>query len=147
MPYIDKSIIINTTPDKIYSAIITKSKYEKWACEFMEGSSYIGDWDIDSKIIFTSNSDAGKSFGMLGIISENIPNKFISIKVYGMIENGVEKTDIIDFPSYECYYFFDKNDGTTEFRVIVETSKDYHEDMLTLWDKALLKLQQVSTSL
>ena len=69
-----------------------KTAYESWVSVFNPTSTYEGNWDKGSKIRFIGTDENGNKGGMLSEIAENIPNKFVSIRHYGIIKNNKEIT-------------------------------------------------------
>jgi hypothetical protein len=143
MPQLKESIVINSSPQKIHQAIITKNLYEKWAVEFTPGSSFEGSWDVGSKILFTAPNAEGTIDGMISEITENIEAKCIVMRHNGYIMGGKEMLNLPEFPTYEAYFLNKLSENETEFLLVMETTEKYHEDMQNMWRKAMIKLKEL----
>lgn len=81
---------------------------------------------------------------MIGVIAENIPYEFISIRILGEIKDGIEDTTGTPWaPAYENYTFTEQG-GVTEVRVDVDVIPEYEKDMEEAWPKALEELKNIS---
>ncbi len=143
-------IDINATANKVYNLMLgleNKKTYEDWTALFNPTSTYEGSWDKGSKMMFVGTDEQGKKGGMIAEIAENIPNKFISIKHYGILENGQE---ILDGPKVEGWagslenYTFSETNGVTVITVEVDTNEEYINYFDETWPKALDKLKELS---
>jgi len=67
--------------------------YEQWTAEFNPTSTYEGNWEKGSKILFVGTDKNGKRGGMISEIADHIPNQFVSIRHYGMIDGEKEITE------------------------------------------------------
>jgi hypothetical protein len=143
-------IDINAAANKVYNLMLgleNKKTYEDWTALFNPTSTYEGSWDKGSKMMFVGTDEQGKKGGMIAEIAENIPNKFISIKHYGILENGQE---ILDGPKVEGWagslenYTFSETNGVTVITVEVDTNEEYINYFDETWPKALDKLKELS---
>jgi hypothetical protein len=146
------TININATASKVYNLMLgleNKKTYEAWTALFNPTSTYEGSWDKGSKMLFIGTNEQGNKGGMIAKIAENIPNKFISIKHYGILENGQE---ILDGPKVEGWagalenYTFSETNGVTVITVEVDTNEEYLDYFDETWPKALGKLKELSES-
>lgn len=78
---------INASAEKVWDVLFGKDTYPKWTVAFAENSSVETDWQKGSKAIFGD----GTGNGMLAVIEDNIPNKFMSIKHLGEVKDGSSK--------------------------------------------------------
>jgi|SRR5690606_36966146 len=149
MKTITYTININAPASKVYGIMLgldNKKTYEAWTALFNPTSTYEGSWEKGSKIVFVGSDEQGNIGGMIAEIAENIPNKFISIKHYGIIEDGKE---IIDGPKVENWagalenYSFSEHNGTTSITVNVDTNDEYINYFDETWPKALNKLKEI----
>lgn len=150
MPKINESIQINATAKKVWNAVTDKDNYKVWTEPFSPGSYFEGNWEEGSKILFLApDSESGLNSGLVSVIVENRPFTFISIKHIGEVNKGVEDTTSEQVqawaPFFENYIFEEKN-GVTTFTVDMETTDEYHSQMLSMWQSALLKLKEVAES-
>lgn len=139
-------IEINAPVSKVYETMIGKETYKQWTAEFNPTSDFEGGWNKGDKIYFTGEHE-GKKGGMIAEIAENIPNKFISIRHYGVLEGDKE---ITSGPKVEGWggglenYSFEEKDGVTTISVEVDTKEEYLDYFNSTWPKALNKLKEIS---
>jgi hypothetical protein len=142
-------ISINAPVSKVYDVMLgisNKSTYEQWTALFNPTSTYEGDWNKGSKILFIGTDEKGEKGGMVSEIAENIPNRFVSIRHYGLLQGNVEITDGPEVEKwaggYENYNFGEYN-GTTTVIVDVDTTEDFLDYMNETYPKALDKLKEL----
>jgi uncharacterized protein YndB with AHSA1/START domain len=70
---VSESIIINTTPSKVWHGLITPEIIK----EYLFGTETVTDWKVGSEIIFQGEYE-GHKYRDHGVILENILNKTIS---------------------------------------------------------------------
>ena len=143
-------ISINAPTNKVYDTMLgisNKSTYEQWTTLFNPTSTYEGSWTKGSKILFVGTDDKGEKGGMISEIFDNIPNKFISIRHYGLVKADVE---ITEGPEVEKWangfenYTFEENNGATMVIVDLDTTEDFLSYMKETYPKALGKLKEIS---
>jgi hypothetical protein len=143
-------ININAPSNKVFDTMLgisNKSTYEQWTTLFNPTSTYEGSWTKGSKILFVGTDDKGEKGGMISEIFDNIPNKFISIRHYGLVKADVE---ITEGPEVEKWangfenYTFEENDGTTMVIVDLDTTEDFLSYMNETYPKALDKLKEIT---
>lgn len=142
-------VSINATVNKTYDFMLgikNKSTYEQWTSVFNPTSSYEGNWEKGSKILFIGVDEKGEKGGMVSKIVENIPNKFVSIQHYGLFKADKE---ITEGPEVEKWangfenYSFEENDGITSIIVDLDTTEDFLGYMNETYPKALDKLKEL----
>lgn len=137
---------INAPVEKVFKTMLNKPDYEKWTYEFNPSSTFEGSWAKGEKIYFIGEHE-GKKGGMVARIAENIPNKFVSIEHYGVLDDGKEITEGPAVEgwagSHENYSFEEKNGGTL-LSVEVDTDDKYADYFDAAWPKALGKLKELS---
>src|SRR6187200_3788956 len=87
---------INAPATKVYDVMLglsNKSSYEQWTSLFNPTSTYEGSWIKGSKILFVGIDENGKKGGMVSEIVENTPNRFVSIRHYGLLKDDKEITE------------------------------------------------------
>lgn len=140
-------IEINAPAEKVYQAVIDFEKYKQWTAAFNPTSHFEGNWQKGEKMYFIGINENGKREGMIAKIAENIPNEFISIHHYGILdgENEITEGPMVESwtPSFENYSFTEK-EGKTIFDVEVDTNEDYVDYFDTTWPNALKKLKEIS---
>lgn len=140
---IKKSILLRSTPENLWQTLFDDKNYRLWASCFQEGSYADTDWQLGSKTIFSDCS----GFGIIGKIHERQDYQRLSIQYEGMIRNGVE-----EFASKEAQaikgsletYELEAEGNLTRLQVTSDMDEAYYEDMIALWDKALLKIKELS---
>lgn len=140
---------INAPTNKVYDTMLgisNKSTYEQWTALFNPTSTYEGSWTKGTKILFVGTDDKGEKGGMISEIFDNIPNKFISIRHYGLVKADVE---ITEGPEVEKWangfenYTFEENNGITMVIVDLDTTEDFLGYMNETYPKALDKLKEI----
>ncbi len=139
-------IIINAPATKVYNCMIEDKTYRVWTSEFNPTSHFKGSWEKNSKILFVGTDDKGKTGGMVSVINENIPDKFISIKHLGIIKDGIELTSGPEVESWAGgleNYSFEEANGITTLGVDLDAIDDFREYFNETWPKALKKLKEI----
>jgi len=143
------NVSINAPASKVYDVMLginNKSTYEQWTALFNPTSTYDGSWKKGSKILFIGTDEKGEKGGMVSEIVDNIPNRFISIRHYGLLQANVE---ITEGPEVEKWangfenYTFEDNNGTTTVTVDLDTTEDFLDYMNQTYPKALDKLKEL----
>ncbi len=140
---------INAPVTRVYDVMLginNKSTYEQWTALFNPTSTYEGSWDKGNKILFIGVDEKGEKGGMVSRIAENIPNRFVSIQHYGLIQADME---ITEGPEVEKWangsenYTFEANNEITEVTVDLDTTEDFADYMNQIYPKALDKLKEI----
>lgn len=143
------NVIINAPIAKVYDTMLgisNKSTYEKWTAVFNPTSTYEGNWDKGSKILFVGIDENGEKGGMVSEIYDNILNQFVSIRHYGLVNANVE---ITEGPEVEKWangfenYSFAENNGITTVTVDLDTTEDFLDFMNETYPTALDKLKEI----
>ncbi len=123
-----------------------KTTYEQWTALFNPTSTYEGSWNKGSKILFVGTDDKGEKGGMVSEIFENIPNNFVSIRHYGLLQGNLEITEGPEVEKwangFENYTFKDQL-GSTTVIVDLDTTEDFLDYMNENYPKALSKLKEI----
>lgn len=142
-------ISINASANKVYDfmlGISSLSTYEQWTALFNPTSTYEGNWDKGSKILFIGIDEKGEKGGMVSRIIENIPHQFVSIQHYGLFKADKEITEGAEVEKwangFENYTFEETNGITTVF-VDLDTTEDFIGYMNASYPKALEKLKEL----
>jgi hypothetical protein len=140
---------INAPKNKVYDLMLGISKkltYEQWTSLFNPTSSYEGNWNKGSKMLFVGTDENGEKGGLVSEIMENIINQFISIRHYGLVKANEE---ITEGPEVEKWangfenYTFEENNETTTVTVDLDTTEDFLDYMNETYPKALEKLKEI----
>jgi hypothetical protein len=144
------TIKINAPVNKIYDLMLgisNKSTYEQWTAIFNPTSTYEGNWNKGSKMLFVGFDEKGNKGGMVSEIVENITNKYMSIRHYGLIKSNMEITSGPEVEKwangFENYTFQENNDVTDISVELVSLTEDLTEYMNDSWPKALYKLKEL----
>ena len=140
---------INAPVTKVYDVmlgIINKSTYEQWTALFNPTSTYEGTWIKGSKMLFIGIDDKGEKGGMVSEIAEIIPNRFVSIRHYGLLKANVEITEGSEVEKWANgfeNYTFEESNETTTLTVDLDTTEDFLDYMNETYPKALDKLKEI----
>ncbi|SFJ34846.1 SRPBCC family protein [Myroides guanonis] len=142
-------ISINAPASRVYDIMLgikNKSTYEQWTSAFNPTSTYEGNWEKESKVLFFSLNEQGEKVGMVSKVIENITNKFVSIQYYGFLKAGEE---ITEGPEAEKWangfenYIFDEENGSTTVTIELDTTDDFLDYMNQSYSTALNKLKEL----
>jgi hypothetical protein len=142
---IRKSIDVNAPKEIVWEVLLDDKFTRIWYAEFSEGSHAETDWKIGSKAVFTDNSGCG----LIATVVANKPYEFLQLQYTGYMNSGIE-----DYHSkiaqevkggLETYRLSEK-DGVTNLSIECSMSEQMFETMSLAWNKALLKLQELSES-
>ncbi len=149
MKKVQFKISVNVPANKVYDVMLgisNKSTYEQWTALFNPTSTYEGNWAKGSKMFFIGTDEEGEKGGMLSEVIDNIPNRFVSIRHYGLLKGNVE---ITEGPEVEKWangfenYTFEENNGATTVTVDLDTPEDFLDYMNQTYPKALVKLKEI----
>ena len=141
---------INAPITKVYITMLgldNKATYEAWTAEFNPTSTFEGSWEKGSKILFIGTGEDGEKGGMVAEIAENIPNKFVSIRHYGILKGDTEITsgeEVEKWAGELENYWFEEHNGITSVTVEVGVSDEYMDYFQTTYPKALQKLKEIT---
>lgn len=134
---------------KVYDFMLgidNKLTYEQWTALFNSTSTYDGSWHKGSKILFLGTDEKGEKGGMVSEIAEIIPNRFVSIRHYGLLKANEE---ITEGPEVEKWaggfenYSFEEINGITSVIVDVDATDDFLDYLNETYPKALDKLKEI----
>lgn len=149
MKKIQFKIDIYSPVAKVYKTMLgleDKSTYEAWTTEFNPTSTFEGSWEKGSKILFIGTGEDGEKGGMIAEIAENIPNRFVSIRHYGILKGNTEITsgeEVEKWAGGEENYSFEEQNGITTVTVEVDVIEDYLDYFHSTYPKALQKLKEI----
>jgi uncharacterized protein YndB with AHSA1/START domain len=143
-------ISIDAEVGKVYKTMIDKDRYSEWTAVFNPSSRYEGSWKQGSEIHFFGTEKDKSTVGMVSIIKENIPNRFISIEHQAIIHDGKK---ISSGPEADLWsgslenYIFTSDNGKTkltiEMKIPRKLKEEYKNYFLDTWPKALNKLKSI----
>ena len=150
MEKLQYTIKINAPVQKVYDLMLGishKTTYEQWTAMFNPTSTYEGNWNKGSKMLFVGFDEQGNKGGMVSEIAENSANEYVSIRHYGLVQANVEITSGPQVEKwangYENYTFQEKNGVTDIVIELVGLTEDLKEYMNDSWPKALEKLKEI----
>lgn len=143
------NVKINASATKVYDVMLgisNKLTYEQWTILFNPTSTYEGNWNKGSKILFIGIDDKGEKGGMVSEVAENIPSQFVSIRHYGLLKADQE---ITEGPEVEKWansfenYSFEESNSVTKVVVDLDTTEDFVDYMNQTYPKALNRLKEI----
>lgn len=143
---------IHAPAEKVYNIMLgidSLESYKQWTAAFNPTSTIIGNWEKGGKMLFIGTDENGKQGGMVSRIEELIPNKFVSICHYGMLDGDVE---ITEGPHVEKWagghenYTLEENNGQTTVTVDIDVAEEYLDYFNETWPNALDILKQICES-
>lgn len=145
-------VSIHAPVSKVYDCMLgiqNKTTYEQWTYLFNPTSTYEGSWTKGNKMLFVGIDDKGEKGGMVSEIADLVPNRFVSIRHYGLLQSNIE---ITDGPEVEKWangfenYTFEENNGATELTVDLDTTEEFADYMNETYPLALDKLKEICES-
>lgn len=139
---------INASAQKVYEVmlgLIQKSDYEYWTAAFNPTSTYEGNWEKGSKILFVGTDENGKKGGMVSEIVEHQPAQFVSIRHYGFLDGDTEITtgeQVEKWAGGHENYQYDENNGITTITVELDALDEYIDFFNNTYPLALNKLKE-----
>jgi hypothetical protein len=149
MKKLQYKISINTPATKVYDfmlGISNKSTYEQWTSIFNPTCTYEGTWEKGTKMLFIGVDEDGNKGGMVSKIVGNMPNKYVSIQHYGLVQADKEITEGSEVEKWANgleNYTFEENTGTTTVTVDLDMTEDFVDYMNENYPKALDKLKEI----
>mgnify|MGYP001286560871 CR=1 FL=1 len=141
------SIFVNAGSDDVCTYMLgltDKSTYEQWTSVFNPTSTFEGSWDKGSKMYFTGTDENGKRGGMISRIDEHIPDRFVSIVHFGILDGDIE---ILDGPQVDQWaggreeYRFEQQENNTLLTVTIDVNEDHISYFNETYPAALNKLK------
>ncbi|GHE23535.1 SRPBCC domain-containing protein [Sphingobacterium griseoflavum] len=130
----------------VFQTMLQRETYRLWTAAFHPASDFEGGWNKGDKIYFLGPSEDGKRQGMIAEIAEHIPDAFISIRHYGMLDGEEEITTgekIEQWAGAIENYTFEEKNGNTTLTVDVDTADEYIAYFDDTWPRALQKLKEL----
>lgn len=138
MEKIEFKTTINAPAEKVWNTLFGVETYPMWTAVFMEGSRVETDWKKGSKALFLGNNGDG----MVAVIQDNIPNRYMSIKHLGEIKDG--KETLHNWGESFENYTLEEEDGKTELIVDMDIIKEWLDYFEKTWPKALDKVKEIA---
>lgn len=145
MKTIQKTKEISAPKEKVWNVLLEDEYNRIWMAEFMEGSHAKTDWIVGHKVRFMDNDNNG----LVGRIITKQPYDVIEMEYDGEVKNGVDDFDSEMAQqmkgSRENYYLSESN-GVTTLKIEVDMADDWIDMMSEAWDRALVKIEELSIS-
>ena len=141
------NISIHAPVSAVYNVMLgisSKSTYEQWTAMFNPTSTYEGNWEKGSKMLFIGVDEKGEKGGIVSKIAENIPHQFVSIQHYGLVNAGKEITEGAEVEKWANgfeNYSFEENNEVTTVKVEIDATEEFIDFMNETYPKALNKLK------
>lgn len=146
MRTIQKTKQINASREKVWTVLLEDTYNRIWMAEFMEGAHAQTDWIVGHKVRFLDKDDNG----IVGTIKSKQPYDLIEMVYQGEVRGGQDDYDSemgkAMNGSRENYYL-SEDDGVTTLKIEVDMGEDWYEIMDQAWDRALVKIQELSVSI
>ncbi|WP_353135165.1 SRPBCC domain-containing protein [Pseudopedobacter sp.] len=139
-------IDIHAGIENVYDTMLGEKTFKKWTSEFNPTSDFEGSWEKGAKILFVGVNKEGKREGMVGLIEENIPYRFVSIKYIGLLDGDKEITEGPEIESWVNTfenYSFSGNDIQTTVTVDIDIQDQWVDYFEKTYPKALERLKQI----
>ena len=137
-------ITIDAPKEKVWQVLWDLQTYPVWTTAFSPSSNVRTDnWKKDSKVLFTD----GSGNGMVSMVAENIPNKFMSFRHLGELKDGVEDTSgerVSAWAGATENYTLKDNGGKTELVIDLDITEEFADMFDEMWPKALDKVKELS---
>lgn len=140
-------IDIDAPASRVYEQMLglkDKKTYEQWTAHFNPTSTYEGNWAKNSKIYFVGTDPDGKKQGMIAVVKENIPHRFVSVSHIGFIDGDQQMAVQSENPAWGDMlenYAFTERDGRTTVDVRVDSDDQYVDEFNKSWVAALRQLK------
>jgi hypothetical protein len=133
---------IDASPEVTWNTLFSLPTYRVWTAEFCEGSTFEGSWEAGTRMRFFIPDGSG----MVSVVAENRPFRFLSLRHIGLLKEGGEVTDGAEaaawVPAHENYTL-SQSGPSTELTVDVDVPEDFVEFMEDAWPRALAKLKSL----
>ncbi|MBX3163119.1 MAG: SRPBCC family protein [Bacteroidetes bacterium] len=152
MKKVQYTINIKASAEKVYKTMLgidNIKTYEQWTAAFNPTSTYEGKWDKGSKIYFVGTDEDGRRGGMVSEVREIIPNKFVGIVHYGILDGDNEITEGAEVEKWAGAhenYSYEENNGITTVTIDIDVTEDFIDYYNTTCPQALEKLKNICES-
>jgi hypothetical protein len=140
---IEKSIVLNATKEKVWDVLILDKFNTQWYAVFCEGTQAKTDWKQGSSVVFTDQTGDG----MLARIVVNKPSEELDIKYEGFITGGKEDVtseEVKPWVGLHERYKLSEEKNATRLDVKTEVPDKHLTSFNELWDKAVIKIKELS---
>lgn len=141
------NIAIKASAGKVYRTMLAPDTFQKWTAAVNPTSTYEGNWEKGSKMLFIGRDKEGNREGMISEVAENIHNEFVSIRHYGVVDRENEMTMGEEEDKWTGgfeNYTFDENNGVTTLTVMFDTAPESIDYFNEAYPKALALLKEIT---
>jgi uncharacterized protein YndB with AHSA1/START domain len=136
-------VLIDAPREKVWNVLWDDASYREWTSVFSSGSHAVSDWKKGSKIQFLD----GEGRGMTSVISDLVPNEYMSFTHKGEIKDGVE-----DFSTAAAQGWNDAQENyslktvgdKTELTVELDITGEFADYFTNTFPKALALVKSIS---
>lgn len=134
------SIEIDASQDRIWHCLLADETYRIWTSAFFDGSYFVGDWTVGSRMKFLAGV-AAECGGLISLVKEHVHGRKLALEHVGTVSQGMEVEEA--WGTIEEYHLHgDSQPYTLE---IVQTLEAAHLPMFQgMWEKALAILKDLA---
>lgn len=142
------TIEIEAPAQKVYEAMLglnDKNTYKSWTAAFNPTSTYEGSWEKGSKILFVGTDEKGEKGGMVSMVEEHIPAKFVSVRHYGFVQGDQEVTEgelVEKWSGGHENYTFTEHNGVTTVTIDIDVIDEYLDYFKKIYPQSLQLLKE-----
>lgn len=133
-------VTVHASPEVVWNTLFSLPTFRVWTAEFCEGSTVEGTWEEGTRMRFLGPDGSG----MVSVIAESRPHRFLSIRHVGLLKEGVEVTETAEaaawVPAFENYTLSPAG-PSTDLTVDLDVPEDFVEFMADAWPRALAKVK------
>lgn len=137
---------IQAPVEQVFDTMIGKEGYKQWTSVFCSTSDFEGSWKEGEKIMFVAVNKEGKREGMLGRVKAHVPNRFVSVEYYGVLDGQEEVTEGEVAQGFKDMYenfSFEPNGKGTNVTVDVDVEDAFKTYLSETYPKALDRLKEI----
>ncbi len=139
-------ITIAATPETVFQKMLQKPGYEQWTRAFSPTSTYEGNWEKGSKMLFLGTDEQGNTGGMVSRIRDLVPNHYVSIEHIGVLQGNTEVTDGPEVDSWAGAlenYTLIANGNQTIVKIEIDSTPEFQDYLNSTWPNALAELKKI----
>lgn len=142
------TIAIEASAQKVYETMLglkNKETYNRWTAAFNSTSTYEGTWEKNTKMLFIGTDEKGEKGGMISMVEEHIPAKFVSIRHYGFVQGNEEVTEgemVEKWAGGHENYTFTETNGSTKVTVDIDVINEYLDYFKKIYPESLQLLAE-----
>lgn len=142
------TVAIEASAQKVYETMLglkNKETYNRWTAAFNPTSTYEGTWEKNTKMLFIGTDEKGEKGGMISMVEEHIPAKFVSIRHYGFVQGDKEVTEgemVEKWAGGHENYTFTETNGSTKVTVDIDVIDEYLDYFKKIYPESLQLLAE-----